>query len=291
MSRRTLLNGFCVALVGFTTCVSAQIDRYAAAPKIVDAANSWRAGDPIPVQLRQYHKSPSDLPDPADSEVLIHQVNNLALLSALATDLGADQACREEAFIQGTYAGGPSKFFSLLSGELSARKQESNPWLLELRQRIALPHVVVNALFIQDADMPRESALQVLTRIRQELRDGTSWDAVYLKYSEQFGYRTSHRTKVGNLGHLVIYPDPALGRGYFITIGPHTITWEGEELPRRLSRLSFFDASHLPAIMRMSPGEVLYLHSSLYDEWVLYQAEEVYGGIKDASCPTPAGCA
>jgi hypothetical protein len=75
-----------------------------------------------------------------------------------------------------------------------------------------------------------------------------------------------------------VYPDPALGRGYWVNIGPHTITWKGEELPRRLSRLAYFDASHLPSMMHSSPGDVIRLHSSTYSEFDLYQVEEVYPG-------------
>ena len=75
-----------------------------------------------------------------------------------------------------------------------------------------------------------------------------------------------------------MYPDPALGRGYWVNIGPHTITWKGEELPRRLSRLAYFDASHLPSMMHSSPGDVIRLHSSTYSEFDLYQVEEVYPG-------------
>jgi hypothetical protein len=63
---------------------------------------------------------------------------------------------------------------------------------------------VVNALFIEDDDMPRETALKVLDRIKRELRDGTGWDVVYRKYADECGYRTSNRTKSGLLGHLVV---------------------------------------------------------------------------------------
>ncbi len=236
---------------------AAQEDAWARAPAVLATANAWREGEPIPAELQRYEKSPGDMPAPNDTDVLISGVANLTLLAALVTDLDADLECREEAFVQGTYVGGPSKFFAVLTRDFSALKQPPDPWLVELRQRVAQPHVVVNALFIEDADMPRETALKVLDRMERELRGGSGWDIVYRKYADEYGYRTSNRTKIGNLGHLVVYPDPALGRGYFVNIGPHAITWKGEELPHRLSRLAYFDAAHLPALMHCSPGDVI----------------------------------
>jgi hypothetical protein len=257
---------------------AAQKDDWARAPAVVATANAWREGEPIPAELRRYQKSLGDMPDPDDSDVLISGVTNLTLLAALATDVDADRECREDAFVQGTYVGGPSKFFAVLARDLSALKESNDPWLVELRRLVAQPHVAVNALFIEDTDMPRETALKVLDSIAHELRGGTGWDTVYRKYADEYGYRTSNLTKIGLLGHLVVYPDPALGRGYWVDIGHHAITWKGEELPRKLSRLAFFDAAHLPALMHSSPGDVIWLHSSLYGEFVLYQVEEFYPG-------------
>lgn len=57
---------------------------------------------------------------------------------------------------------------------------------------------------------------------------------VYEKYADEFRYSYGHRTKIGNLGHVVVFQDPQLGRGHFVDIEPHVIAWEGEELPRRL---------------------------------------------------------
>jgi hypothetical protein len=219
------------------------------------------------------------MPVPSDSANLIADITNLPLLAALATDLEADPQCREDAFVQGTYLGGPIKFFAVLGRYLSADKDTSDPWIVELRGRVAQPHVVVNALFIEDADMPRDAALKVLDRIERELRSGAGWDTVYRKYADEFGYRTGNRTKIGNAGHFVVYPDPALGRGHFVKI-PGGIVWKGEELPRRLSRLAYFDAAHLSSIMHLSPGDVVRLHSSIYSEYDLYQVEEVYPGVR-----------
>jgi len=61
-------------------------------------------------------------------------------------------------------------------------------------------------------------------------------------------------------------------------MGDHAITWEGEELPRRLWRLEYFDAAHLPAILRSKTGEILRLHSADYHQTVLYQVQEIYSG-------------
>jgi hypothetical protein len=248
------------------------------APKIVAAANAWHTGDPIPAELQRYRASESDLPSPDDTDMLIDRVTNLPLLAALAADLNADLECREDAFIQGTYFAGPNAFFSLLTGDLSGVKASNDPWVVDLRQRIALPHVVVDALSIDDADMSRAAANMVMDRIERELRGGADWTVTYRKYADEFGYRTSNRTSIGNLGHFVVYPDRDLGRGYFVNSGPHAITYKGPEMPRRLARLSFFDAAHLPQLMKSSRGDVIRLHSAIYSQFVLYQVQEVYAG-------------
>jgi hypothetical protein len=268
-----------IGLVGLAMSANGQGETRVDAPPVIEAANAWRAGEPIPAELRHYRRSPGDMPDSTDSRFLIAQVKNLALLSALSADLGADLECRDDAFVQGEYFAGPSRFFPVLARDLDARKYQPDPWLRELRERIAQPYVVVNALFIEDASMRRETTLKVLSRIEKELRAGSTWDTVYTKYADEFGYRTGNRTKIGNLGHLVIYADPALGQGYFANI-PGGVMWRGAEPPRRLSRLAFFDAAHLPPIMRMAVGDVIHLHSSLYSEFILYQAEETYPVIR-----------
>jgi len=252
-------------------------DPWASAPISVQAANSWHEGQPIPPEFLHYRES-GDMPAPTDSSSLISQVTNLEFLAALAIDLSADQECREDAFTSGMYASGPSRFFTVLARHVSASTGSSNPWLSEIRSRIAQPHVVVDALSIADSDMPPGQATKVLDRIERELRGGAKWETVYRKYADEFGYKTGNRTKIGTLGHWVVFDDPALGHGYFIDVAPDTITWQGEELPRRLSRLAFLDASHVSSIMHSSTGEIIRLHSSTYREYVLYQVQEVYPG-------------
>lgn len=174
------------------------------APEIVATANAWRPGEPIPVELQRYHESGSDMPMPGDSDMLIDGITNIALLSTLATDLKADQECREDAFTQGLYLAGPNAFFALVAQDLNALAAPNDPWVADLRQRIALPHVVVDALFIKDADMPRDAANAAMDRLERELRGGADWTLVYRKYADEFGYRTGNRTSIGNLGHLVV---------------------------------------------------------------------------------------
>jgi hypothetical protein len=37
---------------------------------------------------------------------------------------------------------------------------------------------------------------------------------VYKQYSEEFGSKTGNTTKIGLYGHIVVFPDPALGSGH-----------------------------------------------------------------------------
>jgi hypothetical protein len=255
------------------------------AEKIVAAARAWRAGMPLPSELTYYYRTPSDLPSPRDTDGLIQGVSNLPLLAALTLDLDADSRCREDALTQGMYVGGPSKFFAIIRRDLQAAQSTNSTWLSEVRDRLARKHVVVDALSIDFSDMSDAMTSNVMTRIEAELKGGAEWDKVYTKYSDEFGYRTGNRTKVGNLGHFVLFPDPALGQGHWTHDRQfaNTFTWEGKELPRRLSRISYFDPSHLSVLLAAQPGDVIRLRSKLYRQNVLYQVQEVYSGEASAS--------
>jgi hypothetical protein len=248
------------------------------APQIVATANAWHEGQPIPSRLRSWYRSPGDLPTPIDTDVLINQIHNLSLLSTLAVDKDADPRCREEAYQQGLYAVGPGRFFGLIAARVGSASIGENQWLLDLRTRISRRHVVVDALDIRDSDMSAAEASAVFERIEADLKRGEPWHKVYKRYSEEFGYRTANRTQIGNLGHFVVFADPALGTGYYDE-QPGVIQWHGEPLPPRLGRLEFFEPSHLPNLMKANARDVLRLRDNFHKEWVLYQVQEVYEGI------------
>ena len=111
--------------------------------------------------------------------------------------------------------------------------------------------------------MPRQQALTVIKRVTNDLRTGVPWSKVYERYSEEFNYPPkpdgSQRTKIGLLGHLVIFPDPLLGKGYMANITPRNSTYEvvqrqGPPPPRRLWSLDYFDSAHLPALLKANVG-------------------------------------
>jgi hypothetical protein len=262
----------------------------AQAQTILQNANSWHTGDPVPRELRRSSKSESDLGSPMDSDDLISKVTNLSLLAALVVDPKADPECREDALSQGLQVGGPNRFFGPLRSQLSTAKAESiQPWVMEVRERIARPHAIVNALVIPYGDMSQNEALAVFARITGDLQRGVAWAEVYKRYSDEFSYppdpKTGDRTKIGLLGRLVVFPDPELGKGHMATrtiaVGEsheEIFQWEGPPAPRRLFRLSFFDPAHLPTLLKADVGAVISLPSELHHEYVLYQVEETYKG-------------
>jgi hypothetical protein len=271
-----------------TTAQSSAADRQDyASERILQRADSWRTGDPLPQELRRFRHYGADIPTTLDSDSLIAQVKNPALLAALVVDSGTDLECREDALSRGLEVDGPKQFFDLLRTQLSAAgAKDIQPWINEVRQRMSRPHVVVDALFIEDRDMPRQEALTVIKRVTNDLRTGVPWSKVYERYSEEFNYPPKpdgSRTKIGLLGHLVIFPDPLLGKGYMANITPRNSTyevvqWQGPPPPRRLWSLDYFDSAHLPALLKANVGDVLSLRSKLYREYVLYQVQEVYEG-------------
>jgi hypothetical protein len=269
-------------------------DDWARAPKILQTAKSWRTGDPLPPELRRLRESESDIPGPMDSRLLIAEVRNLPLLVALVVDSGADPECREDALSQGIEVGGPNRFFELLRSQLSiVAAKDIQPWVNELRDRMSRPHAVVDALFISYEDMPRQKALAVVGRITNDLRRGVPWPKVYEQYSEEFSYdppdpKTGDLTKIGLLGPLVVFPDPALGRGHMATLTfssggsqDKAVQWQGTPLPRHLWALAYFDPAHLPMLLKASVGDVISLPSELNHEYVLYQVQEIYKGDQE----------
>jgi hypothetical protein len=272
-----------------TTAQSSAADRQDdGSVRILQTADSWRTGDPLPQELRRFRHYGADIPTTSDSDSLIAQVKNPALLAALVVDSGTDPECREDALSRGLEVDGPKQFFDLLRTQLSAAAaKDIQPWINEVRQRMSRPHVVVDALSIEDKDMPRQQALTVIKRVTNDLRTGAPWSKVYERYSEEFSYPPepdgSQRTKIGLLGHLVIFPDPLLGKGYMANITPRNskyevVQWQGPPPPRRLWRLDYFDSAHLPALLKANVGDVLSLRSKLYCEYVLYQVQEIYQG-------------
>ena len=263
-------------------------DDWTRASKVLRAAHSWRPGDTLPPELRRFRESETKEPNPMDSWDLIAQVNNLPLLAALAIDPGADPECREYALSGGVEVGGPTRFFGLLRPQLStAAPKNIQPWLKEVRDRMMLPHAVVDALFISFKDMSQQQALAVIARMTSDLRRGMAWPAVYKRYSEEFSYppdpNNGDSTKIGLYGRLVVFPDPALGSGHMAVV-THSVggsqeeveEWEGTPLPTRLWRLARFDPAHLPTLLKASVGDVVSLPSELNHEYVLYRVEEVY---------------
>jgi hypothetical protein len=263
-------------------------DDWGRAPKILRAANSWRAGKPVPLELRRLRKSETDIPGPMDSRSLIARVRNLALLATLAADPSSDPECREDALSQGIEVGGPNRFFQLLRSQLSiVATTDIEPWVNEVRDRMSRPHAVVDALFISYEEMPHQEALAVVGRITDDLRRGVPWPRVYKRYSAAFRYdppdpKTGDLTKIGLLGPLVIFPDEALGRGHMATVSfssGKVAQWQGTPLPRHLWALAYFDPAHLPTLLNASVGDVISLPSELNHEYVLYQVREIYKGV------------
>lgn len=224
-----------------------------------------------------------------DSWDLIAGINNLPLLAALVVDPGADPECREDALSRGVEVGGPNRFFGLLRPQLSPTASKSfQPWIKELRDRMARPHSVVNALIIPYQAMSQKEALAVIARITSDLRRGAAWSEVYKRYSEEFSYPPSKNgdsTKIGLLGRLVVFPDPGLGSGHLASVtvssGGSQVEvdqWKGKPLPTRLWGMSRFDPAHLPTLLKANVGDVVSLPSELNHEYVLYQVEEIYQG-------------
>jgi len=212
------------------------------------------------------------------------------ILKLFASDIIFANHSREDALSQGIQLGGPNRFFDLLRSQLStAAAKNIQPWINEVRDRMSRPHAAVDALSISYEDMSRQEALTVIARITNDLRRGLPWPKVYEQYSEEFSYppdpKTGDGTKIGLLGPLVVFPDPALGSGRMAELTfssgasqDKVVQWQGTPLPRRLWGLAYFDPAHLPTLLKASVGDAISLPSELNHEYVLYQVQEIYKG-------------
>src|SRR5258708_39903195 len=111
-----------------TTAQSSAADRQDdGSVRILQTADSWRTGDPLPQELRRFRHYGADISTTLDSDSLIAQVKNPALLAALVVASGTDPECREDALSRGLEVDGPKQFFDLLRTQLSPAAPKDTP--------------------------------------------------------------------------------------------------------------------------------------------------------------------
>ncbi len=262
-------------LLATATAIPATAGDAAGPSSAREIARVWHPGQPIPQGLREHRTSLGCFPDPEDSSLLIADLENVPLLLALVLDPQSDALVHEDALARALALVGPNRFFAAIAPQLATVSPRLSEWAAELRTRMQRRHVVVDGLFVDFEDMPREAAQGLFDRIEAELRHGTPWPAVYQKYSALYEDSTG-RTKVGNLGDFVLFPDPGLSIVFNMTRYDGYVSAEGTPRPRRLSHFAQVHSSHIPVLLRAQQGAVVRRPNPSLRCYVLYRVREVY---------------
>ncbi len=254
------------AVLFLTGCAALAFTTDADNVPLVKRANAWKPGEPIPAELLVFRESRSCLPLATDSAPVFGSITNNELLHAIVFSPCDDRifAC---AIARALSLVGPSRFFG------DARKRySSQPALLSqgrhrnIHARSELPHVVVDGLFIDDGDMPRQEAERVFAQITADLKAGMPFDAAQKKYWDAHEYSyvktlsdgtkvTLHRTRVGNYGDFTISERSR------------------DAYPFRLAEAP---AEHVQPLLSRRTGDVVVLRDEAEHRSILYRIREFY---------------
>ena len=256
---------YAAALAGFLTAAGAS----GATPPILQQANSWTPGQPLPRQLLDYRKTGSGaayIPGAEDSSSVIGAITNSPLLIEMAFDTRIDPRVFAEVVNRALHLEGPQAFFD----QAKRRYQKHAEMLLfPLHKRLFIEmnqrHVIVDAMFIGETEMPGHEAYATLRQVIADLQAGKTWDTVYAEYSRNL--RTDLGMDVGSAGRSITISKVSRFGPVILCeqTGPED-TIVSDPLPRE----------HRAALLQRAPGEVLLIADPARRRTVLYRVREVY---------------
>jgi len=268
MQRRIcLLRLVCAAAIACAIAAGARAEEN----RLVAKANAWTHGQPIPPELLVFRDSESCMRESTDTYAVFEGVTNYEILRAVFSQ-PCDDRVFECAVKRALSLVGPSRFFRDTEEMYAMMPQLlSQPRHRMLKARAAIPHVLVDGIFIDDRDMSHNEADSVFTKIRAELQAGRPFDAVQKKYYDAYEYAYTetlsdgtmvvlHRTRVGNYGDCVVS--------------------EAEHTARPL-RLADLPAEHVRPLLSGRTGDVIVLRDETEHRTILYH-------VRDAHSPTKA---
>jgi hypothetical protein len=250
-------------------CTIAAADRAEENP-LVAKANAWTQDQPIPPELLTFRDVEGCISDGTDSPAVFDDITNYDLLRAIVAHQ-CDEQVFECAVKRALLLVGPTRFFHDTE-EMYSRMPHllSQPRHRGLKDRAAIPHVLVDGISIDDSDMSQDQADSVFAKIRSELRAGRPFDAVEKKYYDAYEYAYTeilsddamvvlHRTRVGNYGDFVVS--------------------EAEHTARPL-RLADLPAEHVRPLLSGRTGDVIVLRDEREHRSILYHVRDAYSPTK-----------
>jgi hypothetical protein len=146
--------------------------------KLIENANNWSPGNPIPEELYRYRSRSVCQTFPDDTRVLLQEISNYDLLLALLLDSRTEQAVFDNAVEQAIVLGGPRRLFTDLASRYRADANLSSDRHQRLKERMGHAHALVEAVSIGHGYMTQKEARRVLEEFADELRNGRAWDDI-----------------------------------------------------------------------------------------------------------------
>jgi hypothetical protein len=187
---------------------------------LVNAANQWKAGEPISFKLLEYKPAQRDgycFPWPDGTEMLFGGITNYAFFKAVLERPATDLRILTNALGCGLRLVGPNRFFTDALAQIRLRPELvlESPAMTWIKAQAAVKHVFVDSLYISFARMKQKLAAETLDQIRSDLQRGTNWDRALRFWSWKLEYKeveprvdgrkvTLTLSRIGNLGDFIL---------------------------------------------------------------------------------------
>ena len=233
---------------------------------LLDRANVWQSGEPVPAELLHYQRiSCRCVPVAAENVAALTDTTNDALLLEMLLapcDRVMFDCAVDAAFVRF----GASEFLRRLHERYLARPE----LLAEGRHRrlhalTRQRHVTVDCLYVEDTAMPPSERDQIFANITAELHGGAPFAEVLKKYSDAHPYQETYTRADGAKETLQL---THIGNN-----GDFILTARNRQA---INRSAEVPAAHAQPLLAARPGDVLVLRNSAAHRCDLYCVREVY---------------
>jgi hypothetical protein len=203
-------------------------------------------------------------PGADDTSSVIGAITNAHLLMEMLFNPKIDDRVFSQVVSRAIHLSGPKTF---LNDVYHRYQQHAEALLFPMHKRLFIElnqrHALVDAIFINEADMPATNALQTLQRMIGDMQNGKSWDAVYNEYSLSLRSQLDvglasgpvSVSKVSRFGPVVLCEQTRPEQ-----------TFVSDPLPKE----------HRDALLQRAEGELMLIHDPARRRVVLYRVRELY---------------
>jgi len=236
-----------------------------ATESIVQQANAWTPGKPVPVELLAYRKTDRTQSSPTsadDTLSIIGSITNAPLLLELLFNPKIDDHVFAQVVSQAIRVSGPKAF---LNDAYARYQRQAEALLFPMHKRLFYElnerHAMVDAIFINEADMPATNGIAILRQMIGEMQSGKTWDNVFASYSANLTSETEiggtkvAMSKISRFGPVVLCEEKKDAR-----------TFVSDPLP----------PEHRNALLQRAEGDLVTVHDPAHRRVVLYRVREVY---------------